>query len=348
MHIFIDESGQFIPLDGAKSRAAATVGLVVPSSVQGALRRSFRKLKQRLGASGGEIKGASLSESDAAQVIALLQQYDVILEAVVVDAGEYRDLDITDFKVRQADHLMEYITREHQPTLIQDLVTSQETMKALPNQLFIQVFCLWQLIHRLLETATMYYAQRRPTELGSFVWRVDAKDASITPMENLWTSLIPPLIMAKTTMSPMGMIPGADYSFLERFDTAPVDGSAPIPGHYSTDITRVLRDDFALTPSEDDLGLQMADICAAILTRALNGTLQRSGWQSLGSLFVRRERQTVRLIALSLDREQPSRDVANPRWHAVVPTLERLARPMLTKRTSQLVVRSSRQPSRRS
>jgi len=346
VHIFIDESGQFIPLDGAKSRAAATVGLVVPSSMQGALRRSFRKLKQRLGASGGEIKGASLSETDAAQVIALLQQYDVILEAVVVDAGEYRDLDITDFKVRQADRLMLHITREHQPTLIQELVTSQETMKALPNVLMAvrpagqRRGIARRMTQWLLETATMYYAQRRPTELGSFVWRVDAKDASITPMENLWTSLIPPLIMAKTTMSPMGMIPGADYSFLERFDSAPVDGSAPIPGHYYTDITRVLRDDFALTPSEDDLGLQMADICAAILTRALNGTLQPPGWQSLGSLFVRRERQTVRLIALSLDREQHSRDVANPRWHAVVPTLEKRARPMLTRRTWQLVKES--------
>jgi uncharacterized protein DUF3800 len=337
VHIFIDESGQFIPLDGAKSRAAATVGLVVPSSMQGALRRAFRKLKQQLGASGGEIKGAALAESEAAQVIALLRQYDVILEAVVVDAGEHSDRDITDFKVRQADRLFGHITREHQPTLIQDLITSQETMKALPNQLFLQVFCIWELIPRLLETATMYYAQRRPAELGSFVWRVDAKDASITAMENLWTSFIGPLIMEKSRTSPMGMIPGADYSFYERFDTAPVDGSATVPGHFYTDTKRVLRDDFAFTPSEDDLGLQMADICAAILTRALNGTLQPPGWQSLGSLFVRRKEQTVRLIALSWDGGLHSRDVTNPRWHAVVPMLEKVARPMLTRHTWQLV-----------
>jgi hypothetical protein len=337
VHIVIDESGQFIPLDGTKSRAAATVGLVVPSSMQGALRRSFRKLKQRLGDSGGEIKGASLSETDAAQVIALLQQYDVILEAVVVDAGAHGGQDITEFKVRQADRLMEQITREHQPTLIQEVVTLQETMKALPNQLFFQVFCLLQLIPRLLETATMYYAQRRPRELGSFVWRVDAKDASMTPMENLWTSLIGPLITAKSTMSPFRMIPGADYSFLERFDAAPVDGSAPVPGHYYTDIERVLRDDFAFTPSEDDLGLQMADTCAAILTRALNGTLQPPGWQTLGSLFVRREEQTVHLVALWWDGEPHSREVTNPRWHAVVPMLENLARPMLTRHRWHLI-----------
>ena len=279
-------------------------------------------------------------EPEAAEVIALLQEHDVVLEAVVVDVGEHSDQDITDFKVKQADRLMLHITREHQPTQVREVMTFQEAMKALPNQLFLQVFCVWQLIPRLLETATMYYAQRRPAELGSFVWRVDAKDASITAMENLWTSLIGPLIMAKNSTSPMRMVPGADYSFFEHFDAAPVDGIAPVPGRHYTDMERVLQGDFAFTPSEDDLGLQMADICAAILTRALNGTLQPPGWQSLGSLFVRRVQQTVhliRLIAPLSDGKPHSRDVNNPRWHTVVTTLEQVARPMRTGRTWPLV-----------
>jgi hypothetical protein len=101
-------------------------------------------------------------------------------------------------------------------------------MKALPNQLFLQAFCMWQLVPRLLETATMYYAQRRPVELGSFVWRVDAKDHSITAMEAMWTTLIGPLIMSRSMTRPMGMIPGADYSFFERFDTDPAEGDPPL------------------------------------------------------------------------------------------------------------------------
>jgi hypothetical protein len=104
---------------------------------------------------------------------------------------------------------------------------------------------------------------------------------------------------------------------------------------------KVLREDFAFVASETDLGLQMADILASILTRALNGTLQRPGWQSLGSLFVRRAEQTVRLIALAWDvNEAGPRNVTDSQWISVISRIDALARPMLTKRTMQLAEES--------
>jgi hypothetical protein len=236
----------------------------------------------------------------------------------------------------QADGLFDHITRDHHPNLIQELLGYQASMKALPEQLFLQVFCIWELIPRLVETATMYYAQRRPSELGSFVWRVDAKDRSVTSMERLWTILIGPVIMAKSDVSPMGMIPAADYSYYERFDVAPPDGTVRVHGHYYTDMRKVLREDFEFASSESDLGLQMADIVASILTRALNGTLHPAGWRSFGSLFVRRREHTARVIALSWDGTEESKDVANPRWAPVIHQIEALARPMLTRATMQL------------
>ncbi|PYO97683.1 MAG: hypothetical protein DMD60_06015 [Gemmatimonadetes bacterium] len=337
MDIFIDESGQFIPLGGAKSRAGATLALIVPSASRVALGRAFRTLKKQFGARGSEVKGASLSEQEAARVISLLQAYDVIVEAVVVDVGQHSPEEVAEFKTKQAERLIGNITRDHQPSLIQDLIAAQESMQALSNQLFLQVFCMWQLVPQLLETATMYYSQRRPAELGSFAWRVDAKDVSVTAMETLWTTLIGPLITAKTLTSPMGIIPGADYSYYERFDTVPADDSQLRAGHYYTDMKKVLRDNFKFASSDKDLGLQIADILASILTRALNGTLQKAGWQSLGSLFVRRDEQTLRLIALSKDASQQSREVTDRRWISVIQHIHSLARPMLTKHTMQLV-----------
>lgn len=163
---------------------------MVPSSSQGALRREFRKLKRSLGIRGTELKGSALSETQVARIIDLLAKYDVIAEAVVLDAGAHSSQEVTTFKQEQAERLMEHITRDHQASLIHDLIGLQESMKVLPNQLFLQILAIWQLIPRVLETATMYYSQRRPAELGSFVWRVDAKDAEITTMEELWTSLL--------------------------------------------------------------------------------------------------------------------------------------------------------------
>ncbi len=233
---------------------------------------------------------------------------------------------------------MAHITRDHQASLIQDLISVQENMKGLPNQLFLQIFAIWQLIPRVLETATMYYSQRRPAELGSFGWRVDAKDAQITTMEELWTWLIGPLITGKSEVSPWGMLPGADYSYLERFDfdTLP-EGLPVVTGRHYTDIKKVLRQDFSFAPSERDLGLQLADMIASILTRALNGTLQEAGWESLGRLFVRRPQRTVRVIALSWPApESESSEVENPRWISVIQRVEEFARPMLTSRSLKL------------
>lgn len=39
--------------------------------------------------------------------------------------------------------------------------------------------------------------------------------------------------------------------------------------------------------SRDTLGLQLTDMLAAILRRALNGQLQTSGWKDFGGLLVR-------------------------------------------------------------
>lgn len=152
-------------------------------------------------------------------------------------------------------------------------------------------------------------------------------------MEELWVSLIGPLINWRTQLHPIGMIPGADYSYLERFDAAPIEGD-PIPGRYYTDIKKLLREDFAFVPSERDLGVQIVDLVASILTRALNGTLQRQGWEDLGGLFLHRPQRTIRLIALSGDAHGPeSREVTDPHWITTINELESRARPMLTRQT---------------
>lgn len=331
MYIYIDESGQFIPLNKARSRAAAVVALVVPGGQRVALVREFKKTKKRLRPRTLELKGSSLSEWEAAEILAMLGKYDLILEAVVLDVGQHYDDDVTRFKLQQSEKLLEHITREHQPTLIQQLLETQVRLAGLPNQLFIQAFCMFELLSRLLETATIYYSQRAPQQLGRFHWRVDAKSQSLTTVERLWTLLLLPIIYTRSLERPMGMIPGGDYSFFGRFDAAPDPDDPPRRGYYRTDLKRVFREDLRFLDSKDDLGLQIADIVAAILTRALNGTLQESGWRGLGRILVRRAEQTVHLIALSPDVRQPTTEsVANETWARVITVLERSAKPMIT------------------
>ena len=147
-----------------------------------------------------------------------------------------------------------------------------------------------------------------------------------------------PLITARSEASPLQIIPGADYSYLERFDfDTPPEGMPVDSGRHYTDIKKLLREDFSFAPSESDLGLQLADMIVSILTRALNGALQEAGWKSLGRLFVRRPQRTVRVIALSWPPpESECSEVENPRWISVIQSLEEVARPMLTSRYLKL------------
>jgi hypothetical protein len=320
MHIYIDESGQFIPLNDAKSRAAAVVALVVPDSQRMALVREFKKTRKQLRPGATEIKGSSLSEQEAARILALLATYDLLLEAVVVDVGQHKDDDVTRFKMQRADNLLESIDREHKATLIHDLLETQQRLIGLSNQLFIQASCMFQLIPRVVETATMYYSQRLPRELGQFHWRIDAKADRATAMEQLWSLLVPVAVATRSLSQPMVMYDGGDYSSYERFD---VPADPPTPGQFRTDLKRVLREDLRFLDSNHDIGLQIADIVAAVLTRALNGTLEESGWRGLGKLFILRTEKTLRVIALSRDALRGmSEPISKGTWTTVIRTLE--------------------------
>ena len=341
MDIFIDESGQFIPLGGRTSRAAAVIALVVPSASRTQLFRAFRRLRREMRPGVTEVKGSSLSEDEAAAVFALLGSYDLIAEAVVIDIGNHSADEVSRFKAQQAHRLLSGVTREHQPGLIQDLLRLREAIRQLPDQLFVQAFCIWELLPRLLETATMYYSQRTPAELASFAWRVDAKDKARTPLEVIWSSLIRPLIHTRTSESPIGMIPGGDYRFYERFDTNPEPPEARQEGKHYTNLRMVFGEDFQFMSSRRSLGLQLADIVSATLTRALNGKLQQRGWQRLGTLFVRRTEQTIRLIALSSEQQPPPRrTLANERWASVIMALEEQSKPMITARVARAMPRA--------
>lgn len=278
------------------------------------------------------MKGSSLTESEAREVLAVLSDYDVVAEAVVMDVGEHDDVEVTALKNAQADRLTAHITRDHQPGLIQDVLSLQEDIRRLPNQLFLQVSAYWQLIPRLLETVTMYYSQRQPSELGKFIWRVDAKDRSVTSMEYVWTVLVGPVILTQSMSAPMAMVPSGDYSFYDRYNVAAPSGLDVKAGSFFTDLKMVLREDFAFVDSTKDLGVQLADLLASILTRALNNTLQPAGWMDLGRSFVRRAGSTVHVVRLQQDAIRgDSHEISNQHWRRVLTQLEVKAKGMLTR-----------------
>src|SRR5439155_26402891 len=85
------------------------------------------------------------------------------------------------------------------------------------NQLYVQFVLTNHLLAQVLQDSTLYYAQRKPQELGDFRWIIDAKDQAVTPYEDLWSKMVMPFLQSKFLAEPFIMLKQADYSAFEQF-----------------------------------------------------------------------------------------------------------------------------------
>jgi hypothetical protein len=186
-------------------------------------------------------------------------------------------------------------------------------------------------IRRLLDSLTLYFAQRSPAELGAFAWTVDAKANKPTRAEKLWSTLILPFLHER----PLMLLEGTDYSALERFAVRvpSSDRSGALLDGF--DIKAMITERLEFKDSREVPGLQLVDVVASALTRALNNTLGKDGWRDLGTLFIRRRNGTLHFATLRAERTGPVSEMVRkaPRIAEIVAEIESRARPMLTDAT---------------
>ena len=124
-------------------------------------------------------------------------------------------------------------------------------------------------------------------------------------MEETWSTLILPLSESAFAREPLICIRGEDYShFNARYGFTEatahpemlrhsqwlnsVYGKPPrAKGSVGINAKLLLTEQRAFQDSRDSLGLQLSDMLAAILRRALNDRLQFPGWKDFGGLLVR-------------------------------------------------------------
>jgi hypothetical protein len=316
MRIYIDEAGPFLPPNPPRSLFSLVLALIIPSAIEQELLYEFLRLRDTWPNQNVEIKGSSLDELQAAQLINLVLRYDIIVEFIALDATTHPNPVVEDFKNRQADAVTASITREHDPGPIPHYYQLGESVRAMPNQLFLQAMATWELIIRTVREATLYYVQRQPMELGDISWVIDRKNRTITEMEETWSTLILPLSETAFVKKPLLYIDGEDYSHFEsRY--GPTDSMADpemlrhsqwVSSVYGKrpnndacigiDANRILTEQLTFQDSRDSLGLQLTDMLATILRRALNDRLQFPGWKDFGGLLVRRQQPGVGFIQL--------------------------------------------------
>lgn len=72
MRIYIDEAGAFVPPNPPRSLFSLVLALIIPSTIEKDLFYEFLRLRDTWPNQSIEIKGSSLNESQAAEVINLV------------------------------------------------------------------------------------------------------------------------------------------------------------------------------------------------------------------------------------------------------------------------------------
>jgi hypothetical protein len=301
MQIYIDEAGNFVvPADG-QSLYSLVLALVIPTSIETELFHEFLRLRDGWPNNAVEIKGSKLDEGQAAQLIDLVSRCDVFVKFFALDMATHGDAVVGPFKTRQADAITAHLTPEHHLPIVAQLQGLADGIRRMPNQLFVQAFLMIELVLKVIEESTLYYVQRLPKELGSIVWIIDRKNRTITEMEETWSTLILPMSESHFARYPLPTLKGAAYSHFDArygIDTNDLEMKRHInwtrEAYGIRDDERppglnaglLLREQREFADSASSLGLQLADMLATILRRALNNRLQPSGWELFGRLLI--------------------------------------------------------------
>lgn len=270
MKIYIDEAGIFADPKQTKKHNVSLIGaLIIPDQSYLNIVQEVEKIKKAWNYEG-EIKGSKLSESQVAELVIMLQGYNVLFITMGIDSSFLAPDIVANHKEQFTQHVLNNISEYHAPTVV-DQITKMSEVKKIDNQLYAQYMLMTDLINRAHQYSTLYYAQILPKELKNFEWIIDAKNKIITPVEAWWYSILKPSLQ---TM-PFHILEGADYSYY----SAEFDSECG-----NSNINKIMKN-LAFNDSATDIGLQLVDVLTTSLKKAMNNKFQLHGWQKIGTLM---------------------------------------------------------------
>lgn len=136
MHIFIDESGNFVS-SGTKPGISVVGALVIPEARMAKIATKYAALRGRLPKDGGEVTGRLLNEAQIAEVVDLLRKNEVLLEIVAIDLNTHEPSDIEASKTDLAQAMTRGPTSAHHPNVHAGAADLAKRINALTHPLFI-------------------------------------------------------------------------------------------------------------------------------------------------------------------------------------------------------------------
>ena len=289
MHVFIDESGSF---SGFHAGSIGVVGaLAIPDAKLDLLKKKYTKIRARFPLEKGEVKGRLLNEAQIDQVVTLLARNEVLFESTVIDLGIHTEKAVLAYKKQHGEEMLAKVPNFREDVRSEVEKASRQILEtSLP--LYLQALTTFDVLHRLIGHMTMYFCQRRPSELGAFAWIVDGKDpVAVTKWETWWSRYAQGALATMSLRRPAPMLPIGDYSHYDRFSMIGDDGEK------GTDLKLLLKD--IRFSAKAEVGLEFVDILTNAIRRTLTGNLQKDGWKNIHRLMVHRIETYLQSILLS-------------------------------------------------
>jgi hypothetical protein len=279
VHIFIDESGSFA---GFHEGSISVVGaLAIPDVLLRRIVKKYEKFRKDLPKENGEVKGRLLKEKQVDKVVTLLARNEVVFEVTALDLGLHKEVAARDCQKKLGEGMLARVPIFREDVRPELQAASEYIIKAAVN-LFLQALTTFDVLARIIDRVTSFYAQRMPYELGSFSWIVDGKDpAKVTKWEEWWAWYAQGALATMLRRRGAWMLPAgfhADYSFYEKFSVKDTGGERETS-------LKLLLEDIKFC-SDVQPGLEFVDVLSNAVRRALTNKLQKEGWQNIHRLMI--------------------------------------------------------------
>jgi hypothetical protein len=312
VNVFIDEGGRFIPGDSW----SVVCALALPHQYTGRARREISFLSRDWEKNEGEIKGALVTPEQLVTLVDCLFRYDAILHCVACDVSKSDNNQIRDHKNDQAKRITRNLDDSFYPQLVDEVWALRREVERMPEQLYVQSVLMRELVCIAAEELSLYFAQRKPKELGNFQWFIDAKDPiGETPQERWWKDVLGPLIESRSRRKPFSMVdsPNFDYGFhLKNYTFKKVmRGNGDIEKEEGIDIKKLFTEATSFVDSRSDILIQAVDVLASYTRRSLRSkSIDDEILRQVGRLQIHRKRgevpQSLNLLSLGPIAEEKS------------------------------------------
>ncbi len=275
MNIYIDESGAFA-YAGKMSAWNAVAALVVPESGRKKLDYLVRLLRmQCAGPSAKEVKLKDVPEHLYLQFLEDLEKLNAVAFCTATDTGLVPKECVIEHQQFQADSVLKHVNKMQFKEGRVGLELLALQLKKLSPQLYVQLICQIDLMFDVVNRSITYFAQRNPSTLREFRWRIDQKNISRTDFEDAFEKISPALLQSRSIDEPLKKIRGFDYSFMSQYELP--DGKPweylkedyGIELNHGFDIQKLIRGNIRFMDSKESIGIQAVDLLVSGIRRCL-------------------------------------------------------------------------------